>query len=252
MAGVTGDASSIDNGTFWNSLFDPTVKPEDGRRLVVTKVLGAPPKNPPGTKWEYSNFGYAIVGAALERATGSTWERLIHERIFTPLGMTSCGFGAAGDAQAPHPDAPWPHQVEGSGHPVPIAPGSVGSDNPSTINPAGGVHCSLADWSRFLAAHLAALEGKPAPLISAASYLKLHTVYPGQTYTYGAWIKGHAQTIGDYYAHEGSNTMNVADVWLVPGADAGYVSTTNAGGDRAENAVDQVIVTMMSSTPPSP
>ena len=36
----------------------------------------------------------------LEQATGSTWEDMIHVKLFDALGMSSCGFGApASDGQ---------------------------------------------------------------------------------------------------------------------------------------------------------
>ena len=40
-------------------------------------------------KFQYQNIGYTIAGEVVARANGTTWERLIEERIFRPLGMTS-------------------------------------------------------------------------------------------------------------------------------------------------------------------
>jgi CubicO group peptidase (beta-lactamase class C family) len=46
----------------------------------------------PGTAWEYSNVGYATLGAALERAAGQPYTDYVRDRILVPLGMTHTGF----------------------------------------------------------------------------------------------------------------------------------------------------------------
>ncbi len=43
----------------------------------------------PGSRYEYSNLGAAVLGYAVEKKTGKTYERLIQERICKPLGMTN-------------------------------------------------------------------------------------------------------------------------------------------------------------------
>ena len=44
----------------------------------------------------YSNQGYAIVGAMLEKITGTNYESLITERLFKPLHMDTRRIWAAG------------------------------------------------------------------------------------------------------------------------------------------------------------
>lgn len=46
----------------------------------------------PGTKFEYSNSGYFVLGAILEQVSGESYEQLLKERIFEPVGMRNSGY----------------------------------------------------------------------------------------------------------------------------------------------------------------
>lgn len=46
----------------------------------------------PGTKFEYSNSGYFLLGAILEQVSGESYENMLQERIFGPLGMKDSGY----------------------------------------------------------------------------------------------------------------------------------------------------------------
>jgi len=46
----------------------------------------------PGTKFEYSNSGYFLLGAILEAVSGEPYEKLLQERILDPLGMKGSGY----------------------------------------------------------------------------------------------------------------------------------------------------------------
>jgi CubicO group peptidase (beta-lactamase class C family) len=43
----------------------------------------------PGTAFEYSNYGFAILGRVIDNVTGATYQRFISERILAPLGMSA-------------------------------------------------------------------------------------------------------------------------------------------------------------------
>src|ERR1017187_10288088 len=42
---------------------------------------------PPGTSWQYSNFGYVTLGILIHRVTGEFYGDFLQQRIFQPLGM---------------------------------------------------------------------------------------------------------------------------------------------------------------------
>ncbi|MEO5941185.1 MAG: serine hydrolase domain-containing protein, partial [Candidatus Limnocylindrales bacterium] len=50
---------------------------------------------PTGTRFEYANLGYAILGLVIARATGSEYRAVVEERILGPLGLAGTGYDAA-------------------------------------------------------------------------------------------------------------------------------------------------------------
>ena len=63
-----------------------------GPREFVEKYVSGDLEFEPGTKFSYSNSGYFILGAIAEQVTGKTYEQLLQERIFGPLGMKASGY----------------------------------------------------------------------------------------------------------------------------------------------------------------
>lgn len=49
----------------------------------------------PGARWEYSNANYTALARVVERVSGMPFEAFLQTRIFTPLTMTTSGFGYA-------------------------------------------------------------------------------------------------------------------------------------------------------------
>ena len=49
----------------------------------------------PGTSWKYSNSGYFLLGAIIEKVTGKAYEQVLAEQILKPLGMKNSGFDLA-------------------------------------------------------------------------------------------------------------------------------------------------------------
>src|SRR5205823_1886400 len=44
---------------------------------------------PAGSRWNYSNTGYALLGFIIHKASGQFYGDVLAERVFKPLGMTS-------------------------------------------------------------------------------------------------------------------------------------------------------------------
>jgi CubicO group peptidase (beta-lactamase class C family) len=59
---------------------------EDEELKVIESI---PLAYAPGTKWEYSNFGYVTLGILIHRVTGEFYGDFLQQRIFQPLGMST-------------------------------------------------------------------------------------------------------------------------------------------------------------------
>lgn len=56
---------------------------------VIDFFKNLPMRFAPGTKWEYSNSGYFLLGYIIETITGKTYAEYLEQNIFKPLGMTN-------------------------------------------------------------------------------------------------------------------------------------------------------------------
>ena len=201
------------------------------RLRAVRQVLTAPPRTKPGTKYEYSNLGYIIVGAIAEKVTGEDWERSMVDRVFTPLKMKHVGFGGMGTPGKV--DQPWGHTANGD----PVRANGPSVDNPPIMGPAGRVHCTIQDWSKFVADQLRGARGERS-LLKRATYKTLHTPPYGGSYALGWLVVSRKWGGGNVLHHSGSNTMNYATVWAAPKRGFAVLVCVNQGGDAANKACD--------------
>lgn len=226
----------------WSELVAATGSPREQRLRLVAALLAAPPAQVPGAEFVYSNAGYALAGALLEARADEVWENLMRREVFVPLEMTSAGFGSPGTAGKL--DQPLGHHAPADGKPA--RPQSAGprADNPAAIAPAGAVHATLADWGRFVAAHLAGARGA-TDYLGEASWTKLHRPLEGQEYALG-WIETRRDWAGGTaWTHSGSNTLWHATAWLAPERGFAVLVVTNQGGDEAARATDDAAAALI-------
>lgn len=62
------------------------------RDEISQKALASKLRYAPGTKHEYSNLGYSLLGAIIEMVTGKSYERYLHDNLFKPAGMNETGY----------------------------------------------------------------------------------------------------------------------------------------------------------------
>ncbi len=229
---MTDGFAPVEKGELPLLIFRP---PPVQRRRVAEVVLAQPPVCKPGEKELYSNAGYTIVGAIIEQVTGEEYETLLRRLLFEPLGMRTAGFGAMGTAD--HLDAPWQHRRNGDKI-VPINPGPL-SDNPPFITPAGRVHCSIADWAKYVGCVLAAARGEEG-LLPPAQVQQLKEPPFGGGYALGWGLHERSWGGGSVVSHAGSNGMNFCVVWVAPRRNFAVLVATNCGGDKAPEALDRI------------
>merc|ERR1711936_1179187 len=78
----------IFNKTSWDEGYDN--RPE---RIFLSKTLLENKVTVPQGSFLYSIGGFTVAGTMLELATNKTFEQLMMEELFIPLGMDGCGFG---------------------------------------------------------------------------------------------------------------------------------------------------------------
>ena len=219
----------------WKRAWEQQGTPTQQRREFIEAVLAQPPEAAPGTKMIYSNQGYAIVGAMLEKLTGTPWETLITERLFKPLHMDSAGFGPPGTIGAV--DEPWGHTRKF------LMTIPVQEDNPPAIAPAGRVHCSLDDLARFTIFHMQ--RGVKGGLLKPETLAKLHTPPDGGDYACGWVVLQRGWAGGTALMHNGSNGMWYVVMWLAPEKDFSVIVGTNIAGPDAEQGCDEAASAMI-------
>jgi N-acyl-D-amino-acid deacylase len=60
---------------------------------IIRYMLGQPLQYEPGVIYNYSNFGYAVLGRIIERVTGMQYDRYVHEEILDPAGAIGMRLG---------------------------------------------------------------------------------------------------------------------------------------------------------------
>ncbi len=204
------------------------------RAAVAVHYLSRPPKTKVG-EFAYSNLGYTILGAIVESRTGRSWEDLVTEEVWKPLGINDAGFGAPGRASSLN--QPQGHEwVDGKW--VPMPPDDPESDNPPAIGPAGTVHMRLASWARFAQDHLDGEHGR-GKLLTPESYRRLHSAV-GRNYAMGWGALRDADGSVSLLTHSGSNGYWVAEVRIFPKRNTIALTALNAGGDAAEKADKEI------------
>ncbi len=215
------------------------------RYWLVKHWSKRPLESAPGTKFAYSNLGYVIIGAMIERLGKKTWDETITERIFIPLKLPTAGLGP--QASLGKIDAPLGHlTVDGQVKAVLAGPNG---DVPSVMGPAGIAHMSILDFASWAGWNAGEGKRKPA-LVKTETLRKLHTpvftmpemkdAAPG-TPPGGKYALGWGELTVDWAPypllyHGGSNSMNLAHIWLDTKRDFAMVIVTNISGQKANTA----------------
>lgn len=59
---------------------------------MIDSFKNAPLQFEPGTRYSYSNSGYVLLGAIIEKVSGLSYAKFVEQRIFVPLGMSNSAY----------------------------------------------------------------------------------------------------------------------------------------------------------------
>jgi D-alanyl-D-alanine carboxypeptidase len=195
------------------------------RREAVDAALGVPSRG--RGSYAYANVGYMLAGVLVDQLSGQPWEEVIRERLFAPLGMTTCGLGAPMGRRDP-----LGHDSNGR----PIEQDAAITDNPPAMGPAGTVHCSMGDWARFVTAILELLNGTDTAVLSAATAADL---FADEGPSVAGWLRSDMAGT-PVYSHDGSNTLWYARATLRPADGTAVLVATNTGEAGGVRAIDEL------------
>jgi CubicO group peptidase (beta-lactamase class C family) len=186
------------------------------RRLAILEDNFKKPATYEIDKFHYSNFGYMIAACMAEQITGLSWETLMKQRLFDPLGMSTAGFGNPNKNKST--DQPWGHSK------------NAWKWRPSeayyheAIGPAGRVYCSVNDWAKFISLWLI----NENPILERKYLDKLIEPVSGHFYAAGWGVAEYEWAKGITFNHAGSNEIWFATVIVAPKVDRAFIVATNS------------------------
>ena len=140
-------------------------------------------KFPPGSKWEYSNSGYAVLAMIVERVSGKPFGEFLHERIFAPLQMDHTLAYEKGKNEVPH--RAYGHTKEKD------AWRETDQSSTSAVLGDGGIYTSiddLAKWDRGLREHTLLSETEMQPALTPARLTAGAAGAPNVHYGFGWFL----------------------------------------------------------------
>jgi len=71
----------------------PRWREDMSRETLFALFEDKPLDFPPGTLWNYSNSGFILLGGVIEKVTGKSYEEVVEQELFLPLGMKDSRYG---------------------------------------------------------------------------------------------------------------------------------------------------------------
>jgi len=136
------------------------------RDEVLHRVRFLKPESPFRSRYSYQNMMFLAAGQAAGKAAGSTWDDLIRQRIFAPLGMTSSVTTSKG---LTNPNVTTGHGLD---HDTVFIKMSFNGDN---IAPAGAILSNAADMAQWLRFQLNDGQVNGKRLVSTMALRETHS-----------------------------------------------------------------------------
>ena len=194
--------------------------------------------------YQYSNGGYVIVAAMLEKVSGKSFELLLQDRVFAPLELESVVFGYAflQDLDSNQPHRHIRRYAGGMGIPL----GSETRMMDALFNPAGNISLTIEDFSRYVIFNIRALKGENTVINSKIVQELFKPVVDTE--------RGNKVGMGWYiiyidsvktYGHTGSDGTTRSAMSIDPETWKAVVFASNIGDSRAEMALINVVIELL-------
>jgi CubicO group peptidase (beta-lactamase class C family) len=214
----------------------------NGREEIASRIRYMEPVGPFRASFHYQNLMFLVAGLVAEAATGQSWDDLVRERLFEPLGMTESSTSVHDLEDIENVAAP--HEFVGGELMV------VDYDDVDGVAPAAGVNSNVVDMARWMRANLrnGELDGRRA--FSAVTAREMQSIqYPIAVSTWAAENLGRRFNgyglgwfISDYkgrkvVSHSGGLTGMISLQTLLPEEGLGVIVLTNYAPDAPTSAI---------------
>lgn len=191
-AGLAGDLGGTDD--------EPI-----GRDDLAERVLAAPLAHVPGETFVYSNEGYSLLAAVVERVSGGGYEAFLREHLFLPAGMTRTGYVLAGYDDR---DIARGYRADGGLWGLVYKRGWRADGPGWYLRGNGGLQSTTGDLYKW---HLALEDDKVLPSAQRAAFVTPYVQTPGgDRYAYG-WGVDETPRHTKVVSHNGGNGIYFAD-----------------------------------------
>ena len=204
----------------------------------------------------YQNIMYLAAGQAVASAAGKSWDDLVNERIFQPLGMKESNTSTRWLANLPNVASPHA-EIDDTLRAIPWR-------NIDNIGPAGSINSTVTDMAQWVRFHLAGGKANGKQLIAKATLDEEYvpnTVIPISTQGRALNPEVHLQSYGmgwflnDYRGkgimqHGGNIDGMSAMVALMPEEKTGLVILTNKNGTSLTTVVMNRVFDAFLGVPP--
>ncbi|TCP47216.1 D-alanyl-D-alanine carboxypeptidase [Tamaricihabitans halophyticus] len=177
-----------------DTLYDPEAQQREWQPEELVRIgLSYPPSFDPGTKWEYSNTGYILLGMAVEAVSGKEIGAQITDRLLRPYGLTQSNYPESGDKKIRGPHARGYDAFPGRG-----VEDMTEQLEPSVAGAAGALISTGPDLIRFVEA---LLDGE---VVSPELLAQMRDTVPATDFRYGLGLQEFALSCGgSAWGHSG-------------------------------------------------
>jgi CubicO group peptidase (beta-lactamase class C family) len=188
-------------------------------------VASESPQFEPGTRWAYSNTGFLLLGAVIEKVTGESYFDHVRKRVFEPAGMTA--------TDSYEMDRPTPNLA--IGYVREFGDGGASWKNNSFEHvikggPAGGGYSTVHDLLKFA---VALRSGKLLDAAHRDLVLSAKPEMHSPNYGFGFGVR--TGTLGRVVGHSGGfvGISSNLDVYLDAGLTVVVLSNCDGGAQAA-------------------